>query len=186
MKQKDFPSIESVQTLVFDFDGVFTDNKVYLNSEGQEWVCCDRRDGMGFLILKNFFKKKKLNTEVLVLSKEKNEVVLTRSKKLGLNCLHGVDDKYASMKSYFEEKKIDLNQGFREMIYLGNDLNDLEVMTKCGFSYAPQDAHPMIKEVASQVSEHNGGDQFIRNFIEKWIEIKKLDRNFLLDIISHR
>ena len=180
------PSIEQFRTVVFDFDGVFTNNKVYFNAEGEEFVQCDRRDGMGLLILKNYLEKKSIDLKIMILSKEKNEVVKARANKLGIECLHGVDDKYASMKTYFENQSIDIETGFKTLAYLGNDLNDLEVMMHAGLSVAPHDAHPLILKNAHCVSERDGGDEFIRDFIEKRIELPSIEQNLLLDILSHR
>ena len=78
------PPLANIHTVVFDFDGVFTDNKVWVDQDGRESVRCDRGDGLAFDLLRNFKSKKKFDAEFFILSKETNAVVLARAKKLKL------------------------------------------------------------------------------------------------------
>ena len=68
-------SWENFHTIIFDFDGVFTDNKVIVSENGLEQVICDRADGLGINILKKFIKKQNWGVEFFILSTEKNPVV---------------------------------------------------------------------------------------------------------------
>ena len=90
-----------IGALILDFDGVFTDNRVIVNQDGVESVACDRSDGWGLGRLK------RLGLPLLVLSTEKNPVVRARCDKLGLTCLHGVDDKWRTLQAWLAEKGID-------------------------------------------------------------------------------
>ena len=74
-------------TIVFDFDGVFTDNKVYLNEQGEESIRCDRSDGLGINLLNRFKIKNSWDLEYFILSKEKNIVVNKRAEKLQIESL---------------------------------------------------------------------------------------------------
>ena len=79
---KAFPEWNNIKVIVFDFDGIFTDNKLYLSEKGDEYIMCNRGDGLGFDILRKFALIKNWNPELLILSKEKNNAALARSKKL--------------------------------------------------------------------------------------------------------
>ena len=74
MNQRKIINIDKLDALVFDFDGVLTDNKVYLGEDGKELVSCSRADGLAFDVLR------KLNIPVLILSTEKSLVVKMRAK----------------------------------------------------------------------------------------------------------
>ena len=80
-----FPNLEEIHTIVFDFDGIFTNNMVYVNQEGMESVKCDRSDSYGLNLLKNYLKNNNLDIDLFVLSTEKNNVVKFRCEKIKLN-----------------------------------------------------------------------------------------------------
>ena len=171
-----FPAIETIHTIVFDFDGVFTNNKVLVNSEGVEFVVCDRGDGLGLDFLRKYIKVNNLNIDIYILSKEKNEAAKKRALKLKVNCFLGVDNKLKFIKERcFKNENInnslDLEFIKRGIIYLGNDLNDYESMIFAGFSVAPIDAHPIIKNISSVTIEKKGGDGFVRKFVELFLKL---------------
>ena len=188
MANKKFPNLESFHTIVLDFDGVFTDNKVYLNQDGIETIVCNKADSLGINIIQKFIIKKKLNIDIFVLSKESNPVVSLRCKKMGLKCYNGVNNKFSFLKKYISEKKSEYkDELYKGIVYLGNDLNDLELMQKCGFSFAPKDAHEIIKNIAKQVLDRKGGNGFVREFVETFISLQELikkDPNFLMELLS--
>lgn len=167
---RNIPSLNKFHTLVFDFDGVFTDNKVYVNQEGLESIACNRSDGLGLDILRKFIKKQNLNIDIFILSTEKNNVVISRAQKLKLKCFHGIDNKLTFLKDYIFEKNknLDLKDG---LLYLGNDLNDLKIMEFSSFSVAPLDAHPIIKKIADHTLSKKGGHGCVRELIEKLIKL---------------
>ena len=92
------PAMETIHTIAFDFDGVFTDNKVWVDQEGHESVRCDRGDGLALDMVRAFKRQGKLDAELFVLSKESNPVVLQRARKLKLDCQHCVGDKLTFMQ----------------------------------------------------------------------------------------
>ena len=180
----EIPSWENIHTIIFDFDGVFTDNKVLVDENGKESVICDRRDGLGLDILRKFVKFNQWNLKYLILSKEKNNVVLKRASKLSITCHFGVDSKLHFIKDYLSRrfpKSENIEQG---LIYLGNDLNDLDSMKYAGFSVCPKDAHFIIKEYSNLIMDQYGGDGFVREFIEKLIRIDKMSMKELSKYIS--
>ncbi|MDR2350502.1 MAG: HAD hydrolase family protein [Deltaproteobacteria bacterium] len=142
--------------IVFDFDGVFTDNRVYVLEDGREMVCCSREDSLGIARLK------KHQIPMMILSTEINPVVAARAKKLFLLLHQGCADKAAFLKKYLSEMDIPKNS----VIFVGNDVNDLEAMRLAGFSACPVDAHPEIKNMASLTLTKRGGNGAIRELCD--------------------
>lgn len=142
--------------VVFDFDGVFTDNRVLVDQDGKESVFCDRGDGMAIEWLRN------AGIRGLILSKERNPVVQARAKKVGLPVAQAVDGKAAFLREWCANEGIDLS----DVIYLGNDLNDLECFDVVGCSIAVSDAVPQVLEAADLVLSRPGGRGAIRELIE--------------------
>ena len=149
-RKPSFP--KTIELVVFDFDGVFTDNKVYTAQDGTESVMCDRRDGLGVEILRH------AGVPMFILSKETNPVVAARASKLKIDVHGSCDNKASFLEQYFANNRIDP----ANVIYMGNDLNDFEAMQLVGFSVAPADSHPDIKQVASLVLFENGGNGAVR------------------------
>ena len=142
--------------LVYDFDGVMTNNKVYVDQEGKEIVQVSRADGLAVSMIK------KLNINQMILSSEKNIVVLKRANKLKIDCLFGVENKKNVLKEYISDKMIKLD----EVGYVGNDINDLDVMKIVGFRFCPQDAHYSIKNIADIIFTSTGGNGVIRELYD--------------------
>ncbi len=183
---KPFPPRDSVHTVAFDFDGVFTDNKVYVDQFGHESVKCDRRDGLGFDFVRSLQRQGKLKAQILILSKEGNPVVLERAKKLKIECFQAVGDKLGFITEYFRASIPSVADPFSGLIYLGNDLNDLRLMSHAGFSVAPADAHPRVRAIADLVLGENGGDGFVRAFLELLLGLDKLSNEEINELVSDR
>lgn len=157
-------NIAEFSLIVFDFDGVFTDNKVYVNESGIESVRCDRSDGLAINFLSSW-KGQNKNFDYFVLSTESNPVVSMRCQKLGLKCIQGVNNKRLFMDDFIYKNK-DM-YSWEKTIYLGNDLNDYSCMIKAGMAIAPIDAHKSVLEIANKVIDRKGGDGFVREAIEQ-------------------
>jgi 3-deoxy-D-manno-octulosonate 8-phosphate phosphatase (KDO 8-P phosphatase) len=186
LRKVTLPELKNIHTIVFDFDGVFTNNKVWVDENGKETVRCDRSDGLGFDLLRNFIKHNKYSVEIFILSKEKNKVVSQRAKKLKIACHQGVSDKLKYLKQLLSKRFPNNKNYFAGLIYLGNDLNDFSVMDCAGFAVAPSDAHSKIIEIADIVYKERGGHGFIRAFIEDLLDIKKLSKEHIYELISYR
>ncbi len=143
---------EGIRLLVFDFDGVMTDNTVIVREDGVESVVCNRSDGLGLGLLKG------AGLPMLVLSKEKNPVVAARCKKLGLECLQGVDDKLAALKGVLHARGLDRAQA----AYVGNDANDLACMEHVGMGIGVADSHPSVRSRARFLTRLPGGQGAVR------------------------
>lgn len=170
MPETVIPDWKSIHTIVFDFDGVFTDNKVWIDQKGRESVRCDRGDGLALDVLRRFIKENDWNLNYFILSKEKNPVVSSRANKLQISCVQGNSNKADYLHAYLAKNKLD-PEG---LVYAGNDLNDLAAMQLSGFSVAPSDAHPLIQQQANLVLQQKGGEGFVRAFVEKLLGIEQL------------
>lgn len=177
------PEWSSIHTLVFDFDGIFTDNKVFVDQDGKESVRCNRADGLAFDMLRKFAALNNWPVNCMILSKETNSVVAARANKLKIQCIQGVDDKPNCLLSHLSKTFPDDPDPFKGVIYFGNDLNDLASIQLCGFSIAPSDAHPLIHKYASLVLPLKGGEGFVRYAIELILRINQLDADSLSYIL---
>jgi YrbI family 3-deoxy-D-manno-octulosonate 8-phosphate phosphatase len=149
-------NINELDALVFDFDGVLTNNKVYVNQDGMESVCCSRADGLAFDALR------KLEIPVYILSTESNPVVSARAHKLKVPVIQGVKSKIDSLKSLCSEH----NYNSSNILFVGNDLNDYQVIESCGFSACPADSHDSIKNISTFVCSSKGGEGIVRELLE--------------------
>ena len=149
-------SLDQLDALVFDFDGVLTDNTVFVNEDGKEWVRCNRGDGLAFNDLE------KLGVKSYIISSETNKVVLARANKLNVPALYGVANKVDALQELSAREGLALSRIF----YIGNDLNDFQAMQICGFSACPADSHPKIKEIATFKLNTNGGMGIVREILE--------------------
>lgn len=175
----DLPLWDAVHTIVFDFDGVFTDNNVYVTEEGIEYVKCSRSDGLGLSMLNKYAQNNDWFLTTFVLSTEANPVVQKRADKLGLSCVQAVRHKAPYLTSYLEEKHLDRSG----LIYLCNDLNDLPAMEVAGITVAPCDAHPLVRASAKMIIERKGGDSFVRTFIEMLLRVNQMSHQTLFSIL---
>ena len=149
-------SIDKIDAFVFDFDGVMTNNLVYVDQDGKESVCCSRADGLAFNVLR------KLNKPAFILSTEKNLVVAKRASKLGILAIQDVPDKVKAIKKLVNSNSYNL----KNILYVGNDLNDYYVMQMCGFSVCPADSHSKIIELSDIVLKTKGGNGVVRDLLE--------------------
>jgi 3-deoxy-D-manno-octulosonate 8-phosphate phosphatase (KDO 8-P phosphatase) len=154
-------TLDDIDAFVFDFDGVLTNNLVYLNQEGVESVACSRADGLAFDVLR------KLNKPAFILSTEKNLVVEERAKKLKIPAIQGVSDKVEAIKKLADKNRFNL----KKILYVGNDLNDYLVMQLCGYSVCPADSHLKIKHISSVCLNTNGGNGIVRELLEEVLNI---------------
>ena len=150
------PIPKNVELVVFDFDGVMTDDRVFVNQEGVEMVAANRRDGMGITLLH------KAGIRMMVLSSEKNPVVQARCNKLKLPVIQGIDEKAAVLSKYLLDNKI----SSETVIYVGNDINDLPCFPQVGCAFAVADAHPLALRQADIVLRHNGGHGAVRELCD--------------------
>ena len=143
--------------MVFDFDGVMTDNRVWVDAQGNEQVACNRSDGLGLAMLRE------RGIDLLVLSTEANPVVGARCRKLSLPYEQGVANKAARLRSQLDERDIAPS----DVIYLGNDINDLDCMRLVGCGVAVADAHPDVLREADLILTRAGGHGAVRELCDR-------------------
>jgi N-acylneuraminate cytidylyltransferase len=151
------PLPEAPRLIVFDFDGVMTDNRVWVSEQGGELVACNRSDGLGLETLRS------LGLDLLVLSTETNPVVGARCRKLGLPYEHGVHDKVGRLRELLDERGISP----ADVVYVGNDVNDCDCMQLVGWAVAVADAHPEVRRTADLILTSAGGHGAVRELCDR-------------------
>ncbi len=146
------------RAIVFDFDGVFTDNLVAVDESGRESVTCNRSDGLGLAEL----QRRRPGIELLILSKERNRVVQARAEKLGIPVMQGIDRKVEVLARWLAERGIE----WKDLIYVGNDINDLECLNRAGCGVAVADAYPEAREAADVILSRSGGRGAVRELVD--------------------
>jgi len=144
--------VRAVSLVAFDFDGVFTDNMVYIFQDGAEAVRCSRADGIGLRKLEH------AGIQAIIISTETNPIVSARSRKLNIRCVQGCDDKRAALESIAQELALSLAQ----VAFVGNDINDLACLTCVGLPIVVQDAHPDVLPYARYRTKARGGEGAVR------------------------
>lgn len=142
----------SIKLIAFDFDGVFTDNTVFVLENGYESVRCWRSDGLGLARVSS------VGIETLIVSTEKNPVVSARAKKLNIQCIQGVDKKNEVLLKFCAERNIPLH----EVAFVGNDINDISAFQVVGLPIAVSDSHPEALEHALYRTHAKGGRGAVR------------------------
>lgn len=161
MRQIEFPIpndnlLTQVKAVVFDFDGVMTDNRVGVSETGREFVLCDRSDGLGINNLHS------IGMRMLILSKETNRVVRRRARKLRIEVIHGCDEKVAALTRWLRKNAIDPS----DCAYIGNDINDVECMKLVGLAASPRDAHLRAHQNSQWILTCDGGHGAVREFAD--------------------
>ena len=141
-----------VDLILCDFDGVMTDNRVFVFENGTEAVRCNRADGIGCDLLRA------ANIPLEIVSTESNYVVAERAKKLQVKGSHGVKDKAVLVEILIKEYELVPDR----VMFIGNDINDLSAMKLVGWPVAPADAHPDVKKIARHITIARGGEGVVR------------------------
>jgi N-acylneuraminate cytidylyltransferase len=139
--------IQKPKILFTDFDGCLTDDRVWLNQDGEEFVAANRKDGLAVKKLKN------LGIQVIIASTETNKVVLARGNKMGVDVLQGLSDKAKSIEQYIEK----MNLSWDDVWYVGNDVNDIQAIKKAKVSICPSDAVKAVKKEVDIKLKTRGG-----------------------------
>jgi N-acylneuraminate cytidylyltransferase len=130
-----------------DFDGCLTDDRVWLNQEGEEFVAANRKDGLAVKRLNN------LGIQVVIASTETNKVVFARGNKMGVDVLQGLADKAEAIEQYLKQR----NLSWKDVWYVGNDVNDLGAIERANLSICPADAVKKVRKSVTVVLKTKGG-----------------------------
>jgi 3-deoxy-D-manno-octulosonate 8-phosphate phosphatase (KDO 8-P phosphatase) len=150
------PLLERVRLAIFDFDGVFTDNRVWVNEHGEEALAFSRSDGLGLRRLDA------VGVQYLIVSMERNPIVGVRAQKLNVDCAQGIDDKLSVVRERTAAAGISLE----DVAYVGNDINDAECLRAVGVPVVPADAWPEVTPLAKWVLSRPGGAGCVREFCD--------------------
>ncbi len=148
--------LSGLRLAVFDFDGVLTDNHVWVNERGEESVRCCRADGFGLARLRE------VGVEVLILTTEPVPIAAARARKLEVECRHGLGDKLAALREEADRRGVSLE----DTAYVGNDINDAACLEAVGLPVVPTDAWPEVAGLALWTLERGGGEGCVREFCD--------------------
>jgi len=151
--------------ILTDIDGVWTDGGMYYDQTGNEWKKFHTYDSAGVLFCKQH------NIPVGIITGEETEIVKRRAEKLKVDYLYqGISDKLTVVKSICD----DLGIGLQDVAYIGDDLNDVEVLKNVGFTASPANAPEYIKKLSNFVTKKSGGEGAFREFVERILSIDSL------------
>lgn len=146
----------AISFLGIDFDGVMTDNMVYVFEDGREAVRCSRLEGFGLR------RAERAGVELVVISTEVNRVVASRAKKLKLHAVQAVEDKVATMGRLLEERGL----SWESAGFIGNDLNDVGVLQKVRLPIVVADAHEDLDALQAFRTRRIGGSGCVRELCD--------------------
>ena len=148
--------LASVQLMVFDFDGVLTDNTVAVDQHGTESVRCWRSDGLGLARVRS------VGVQTYIVSTEMNPVVSQRAAKLKIACVQGVEDKAAAIAHICQQLGVDVQR----TLFVGNDINDIPAFKTVGLPVAVADAYPEVYPYVLYRTEKPGGLGAVREICD--------------------
>jgi 3-deoxy-D-manno-octulosonate 8-phosphate phosphatase (KDO 8-P phosphatase) len=154
--------IRSIRLVVFDFDGVFTDNAVYFSQDGVEMVRCSRSDGLGLRRLEQ------AGLQVIVVSTEENPIVSKRCAKMKVRCVQGCPDKVVILENLRQEFGV----SWEEIAYLGNDINDSGCLERVGLPMVVADAFVEVVPLARYQTKTNGGYGAVREVCDLFFNVR--------------
>ncbi|WP_243009259.1 HAD hydrolase family protein [Clostridium sp. AM58-1XD] len=151
--------MKEIKAVLMDVDGTLTDGKIYLSDQGDEWKAFNVKDGLGI--------KKLIEVGIIpvIITGRQSKVVVKRAKELGIKYVYqNAGNKIAALDSFIKAENIEQFQ----ILYVGDDDNDLEIMEKCGLCACPANASNSVKNKCDFISRMNGGDGAVREIIE-WV-----------------
>lgn len=153
--------LDKIKLLVLDVDGVMTDGGMYYTESGDQFKKYNTKDGMAIQhLVKSDFQV------AIISSGFKAEMVKARAELLGIQrCYVGRDPKMQILEGYCKEMAITLEN----VALVGDDINDLEMIRKIGFSACPSDAVNAVKSQVDVVLSKKGGEGCVREFIDTYL-----------------
>ena len=149
--------LKSIKILILDVDGVLTDGRVIYTDSGEEIKRFDVRDGHGLKLLM------RSGIEVILLTGRESKVVLHRARDLGIEHVY---QKALNKIEVYKTILAQRNLEDKEVGFVGDDLVDLPVLRKVGFSAAVPDAVPEVKEIVDYITTKKGGEGAVREICE--------------------
>ncbi len=161
-----YDKLKHIKLLVLDFDGVFTDGGIYVDSKSKDLRRFDVKDGLAIkLVQKN-------DISIAIISGSNSKIIDERAKSLGIKIIKkGIASKLKTLKEIQENLKIKVE----ETLFLGDDINDLTVLPNISLFIVPSNAHIGCKRKASYISNFEGGKGFIRDIVDNLLISKNID-----------
>jgi 3-deoxy-D-manno-octulosonate 8-phosphate phosphatase (KDO 8-P phosphatase) len=154
--------MKNIKWLFTDIDGVWTDCTIFYSAKGEEIKAFSYRDGMGAERL-----KKLTSIDIAIITGEKSEIVERRAEKLNINTVFiGIKNKLEAVEIFLQEN----NLTWDNIAYIGDDLNDIEVMKRAAICACPADAYKDVLAISHYICEKKGGEGAFREFCEFLIE----------------
>lgn len=164
MKKSLLPRLKKIKMLATDVDGVLTDSGMYYSENGDEMKKFSTRDGMGLVLLR------KAGYKLAIITSEDTKIVERRAAKLKIaDLFQGARDKVAAMEVLMKRHSL----AWDEVAYIGDDVNDLEVMKRVGFAVTPADGTDENKKIAHYITKNNGGGGCVREICDLFLGMKK-------------
>ncbi len=158
--------LSEIRLLIYDCDGVLTDNRVIVSERGEESAVFHRGDGTGIRLLRE------AGVRQVIVSTELNPIVEHRARKLRIDVIHAVEDKRQAVVDYCKVNGFPLEAA----MFIGNDVNDLEAMRTVGACGCPRDAEPEVLAISHWISEKNGGFGVIRELSREILKSREESR----------
>jgi len=156
-----FYKYKNIKLIIIDIDGVMTDGGMYYTENGDEMKKFNTKDGMA---IKNIIKN---GMQIGFLSSGKNiNIIQNRADLLGVQNVYAGYEKKTKILDEWIDK---LNISYEQVAYIGDDINDIDAMSKCKIKACPNDAVSSIKDIVDIVLSRNGGEACVREFIDKYI-----------------
>ena len=157
MSEGSLEKAKQVKLLILDVDGVLTDGRIVIDDRGVETKCFDVRDGHGIKLLR------RANIEVAIITGRQSQVVSHRARELGIDSVYqNIHDKLEVYEAILKEKG--LKDG--EVSFVGDDIVDLPLLRRVGFSAVVADGIEELKPYADYVSKNRGGRGAVREISE--------------------
>ena len=156
--------LKKVKLVALDVDGVLTDAGMYFSADGEALKKFNTRDGMGIRLIRD-----RLDIDVIWITGEVSAVVEARAKKLSITkVFFGAKDKRALLAGYCEPRGLTL----ADCAFMGDDRNDIDVLSHVGLAATPADGHKLCKAAAHFISTLNGGCGCVRELCEALLEAR--------------
>lgn len=162
-------ALRNIKFIAVDFDGTLTDNSVIHNPDGTESIVRSRMDSFGIDLLsdaglydKKNYKSTSHEVDLMIMSREANPVVASVSQKIKMKCLQGQYEKFEAFKQEVKSRGLD----YPQVLFMGNDLNDIECIQLAGIGVAVADAMEQVKNAADYITKHAGGKGAFREICE--------------------
>lgn len=177
MNSKLIARLKKIKLIVTDFDGVWTDNTVIHSENGLEAVVRSKEDSLGIDLLNDAglynkvdYHSLKHEVDIVIISRETNPIVKSVADKINVKYTQSLYKKDGALKEEVEKRDLDYSQ----VLYIGNDLNDIACMRDAGIAVAVKDSRPMVLEVADYVTKKTGGRGAFREICDLILNSRKV------------